>query len=112
MNTLTFLAESNTTSIGQWGMFIVMVLGAVGALVLKFIDNKKENLAQQIQIEQRDCMRAVEKATTIQNGKLSEVLAVNEAHHAELIRTLNTTCKASCINFQASIKLPDNHGAK
>lgn len=93
-------------------MFIVMVLGAVGALVLKFIDNKKENLAQQIQIEQRDCMRAVEKATTIQNGKLSEVLAVNEAHHAELIRTLNTTCKASCINFQASIKLPDNHGAK
>lgn len=28
-----------------------------------------------------------------QNGKLSAVMKVNEAHHAELIRALQTTCR-------------------
>lgn len=36
----------------------------------------------------------IREGQVAQNGKLSEVVSVNKAHHEELIRALNATCKA------------------
>jgi hypothetical protein len=88
------LAETNETSLGQWGMLIVMVLGAVGVLWSRIHDGKKEDLAQQIQKEQRDVMKQIKQGQDLQNGKLATVVSVNEAYHNELIRALQSTCKA------------------
>lgn len=101
------LAETSQTSIGQWGTFIVIVAGALGALLLKFKESKKEDLAQQIQIEQRDCMRQIEKGQSLQNGKLAEVLSVNRAYHDEVVRALPLICKAQAVVIQQLNQQPE-----
>jgi hypothetical protein len=39
---------------------------------------------------------SIVKGQLEQNGKLASVVAVNEAHHTELIRHLDTVCRARC----------------
>lgn len=46
----------------------------------------------------------ISKGQVAQNGKLSTVVLINQQHHEELIRTLQSTCKASCLNFQQKSK--------
>ncbi len=88
------LAAASDTSIGQWGTLIVIVLGAVGALYMKVQDSKKDNVAQEIQKEQRDLMKKINDGQNLQNGKLATVVQVNQAYHDELIRALASSCKA------------------
>jgi hypothetical protein len=98
--------ETSGTSIGQWGTFISIVLFAVGSLYAKVKDSKKDSLAQQIQKEQRDCLRQIEVGQSTQNGKLAKVTELNESHytavmeisrarHEEMLRALNNICKHS-----------------
>jgi translation initiation factor 2 gamma subunit (eIF-2gamma) len=88
------------TSLGQWGMLIVMVLGAIGALWIKIQDSKKDSVAQEVQKEQRDSLKELLKGQTAQNGKLAEVVKVNDIYHNALISALNTTCKAQPVLVQ------------
>jgi hypothetical protein len=88
------------TSLGQWATLIVVVLGAIGMLWTRIHDAKREDLAQQIQKEQRDYMRQIKQGQDLQNGKLATVVEVNKAYHDELIRAVTTTCKAQPVLVQ------------
>ena len=83
------LAEASQTSLGQWGTLVVMVLGAVGALWIKIQYAKKDNVAKQLQQEQRDYMKKINDGQNLQNGKALQPLSKrSKAYHDELIRTL------------------------
>jgi hypothetical protein len=87
--------ETKWTVIG--GVFVA-VLGAIGVL----LNNHQKGLREQsnadrdnqLSVEIRDCLRNIEKVSTEQNGKLDLVVKTDENHHAELIRVLQTNCKA------------------
>jgi hypothetical protein len=106
------------TSLGQWGTFISIVLFAIGSFYIKVKSDKKETLAQQIQKEQRDCLRQIEIGQAAHNGKLSKVTEINALHyesamhisqarHEELIRVLNNNCKAQPVNVQQINRSPE-----
>jgi len=106
------LAEGSTTSLGQWGTFIVLIIGAIGLQVNAWRKHKSDTKIDEanliLQSEQRDVLRQIEKGQALQNGKLANVVSVNEAHHAELIRSLQVTCRAQPVVIQQVNKPPQN----
>src|ERR1019366_1512786 len=108
---LTDIVTVPKTSVGQWITLITLIVGAIGFRFDAWMKSKRESEDRQIEetrnatyriadfgvnTEIRDAVRQVEKTQTAQNGKLAEVVAVNEAHHEELIRALPNICKADC----------------
>lgn len=98
------------TSLGQWGTFITLVIGAIGLQINAWrkhkYDQANESDKKQIQIEQRDVLRQLEVGQAKQNGKLSEVVSINLAHHEELIRSLQTNCRAQPVLVQQLNQTP------
>lgn len=105
------MAEASGTSLGQWGTLVVVVLGAIGMFITRIKDSKREDLAQEIQKEQRDVMRQIKQGQDLQNGKLSKVTELNESHytavmhisrarHEEMLRALTGSCKAQAVVVQ------------
>ena len=80
------------TSIGQWTTVLVMIIGAVGLQINSWRKDRREQEDRVkdlvLNTEIRDCLRQVEIGQTKQNGKLAEVVSVNQQHHEEIIRAL------------------------
>lgn len=80
---------------------IVLILGVIFKFVLDVLNNRKEREASrdrlQVLKDIADSNQAIREGQVAQNGKLSAVVSVNEAHHLELIRAINSSCKAKPI---------------
>ena len=88
--------QSNTWVLA--GGLITIVFVQIGKLLSDYRQDKshRESTAAnlQLQVEQRDVLRQIEKGQTAQNGKLATVVLVNEAYHREVLNSLNHTCRA------------------
>jgi triphosphoribosyl-dephospho-CoA synthetase len=86
------------TPVGMWLMLITGIIAAIGFQVNSWRKNKREQedrlIENQTSIEIRDVLRQVEIAGNTQIGKLETVVEIEKIHHEELIRTLQTNCKA------------------
>ena len=103
------LAEINWTQFfAALGVLIGIVCVNFGNLITNWkrykAEQAREEEKKQIQIEQRDVLRQLERGQTAQNGKLSTVMSENatryqsateiiKLQHEELLRTLNSSCK-------------------
>ena len=81
-----------------------MIIGAIGKELRDIRKDKREQADREadlaLNVEIRDVMRQIEIGQANQSGKLAEVVGVNEAHHTELIRSLQIACRAMPILVQ------------
>lgn len=77
---------------------IVLILGVIFKFVLDVLNNRKEREASRDRLQVlKDIAisnQAIREGQVAQNGKLSSVVSVNQAHHEELIRAIQASCKA------------------
>lgn len=77
---------------------VVLVLGVVFKFILDLYQRKNERAASterlQVLRDIAESNKAIREGQVAQNGKLSQVVSVNDAHHAELIRAIGSSCKA------------------
>ncbi len=82
---------------GIVGALFVLISGKVMEFWQTWLKNKRDrdNDAKTIRVLESIAAsnNEIQKGQVAQNGKLASVVVVNEAHHAELIRTLQTTCR-------------------
>lgn len=122
------LAESETT-LGQLGVFITLVLTGIGALITVIVKARSdssykkekaelEKYKLEIQIQQRDAIRAVEVQIGVQNGKLSTVMADNNAHynahlevsamrHQQLLDGFKSCCHGQPVQINQIVQPPN-----
>ena len=100
-------SASAPTPAGTWvivsGM-VTMILGFIAKWAADARKDRNDKDARErdlvTNIEIRDALRQIEVGTEKQNGKLDVVVRVDQAHHEELIRVLQTNCKAQPILVQ------------
>jgi len=76
----------------------VLVLGAIFKFALDWKKSKDErDQASERLLVLRDIAdtnRSIKEGQIAQNGKLSNIMKLNDDRHEEMIRTLNASCKA------------------
>ena len=92
------------TPVGTWATLILGIIAAVGFQINSWRKDKRESedrkSVQAVNIETRDVLRQIEKGQSTQNGTLSKIYDVNESHHTEMLRVLQTNCKATPVLVQ------------
>lgn len=80
---------------------IVLVLGVIFKFVLDWRKGRFERDAatERLQVlrDIADTNRAIKEGQIVQNGKLSTIMKINDDRHEEMIRAMNSSCKAKSI---------------
>ena len=104
-------AITQSTTNGTWAAvtgLTVIILTQFGKMIS---DARKDKISMLAEEEKLRTLRDIANTNNSirvgqieQNGKLSKAVAVNEAYHNELIRTLSTTCKMQSNKQQTTMK--------
>lgn len=77
---------------------VVLVIGAMSKVVFDYRKAKADerHAEERLQVLRDIAMsnRDIRSGQLLQNGKLATIMEVNGARHSDIIRTLNSSCKA------------------
>jgi len=80
---------------------IVLILGVIFKFALDWRKGRDEREAASERLQYlkdiADTNRAIKEGQIVQNGKLATIMKINDDRHEEMIRTLNSSCKARSI---------------
>ncbi len=95
-----------TTTVETWQILVPLL----AAWALKFLQEfYKDRRERKSELEKLNVLQSIAQSNVEiregqikQNGKLSQVVAVNNAHHNELIGAVRTSCKSDCRQLVAA----------